>query len=62
MKTYKILYATYPFNVETVRPESELVEAKNLEEAFEKMVEKHGDSIEIFKAPARKFYNEPEID
>jgi hypothetical protein len=62
MKTYKIAYATYPFNVETVRPKFELVEAKNLEEAFEKVAEKYGDTIEIFKAPARKFYNEPEID
>jgi len=62
MKTYKILYATYPFNMEDLKPESEMVEAKNLEEAFIKMCEKYGDTIEIFKAPARKFYNEPEID
>jgi len=58
MKTYRIAYATYPFNMENLRPEFELVKAKNLTQAFEKMKKKYGDKIEIFEAPARKFYNE----
>jgi hypothetical protein len=58
MKKYKILFAHYPFNVEGLVPESEIVEAESLEKAFEIMEAKYGDSIEIFKQPARKFYGE----
>ena len=58
MQIYKISYSTYPFNMETVSPDVEIVEAENLEEAFSKVEEKYGDSIEIFKAPARKYYKE----
>jgi len=58
MKTYKILYAWYPFNVETVVPEKEMIEAENLGEAFKIVREKYGEDVEIFKAAARKYYNE----
>lgn len=58
MKVYKILYAKFPFNMETVKPEVELVEANTLEDAFAKMSDMYGHSIEIFKEPARKFYKE----
>jgi len=58
MKTYKILYAYYPFNVETVKPLVEMVEANTLEDAFAKMKDMYGTSIEIFREPARKFYKE----
>lgn len=58
MKIYKIAYATYPFNMEDVIPEFEMVRAENLEEAFIMVEEKYGDSIEIFKAQAKKYYKE----
>jgi hypothetical protein len=58
MKTYKILYAYYPFNVETVKPLVEMVEANTLEDAFVKMKDMYGHSIEVFKKPAHIFYNE----
>jgi len=58
MKTYKIAYAAYPFDMVYPPLEFEMVEAENLEEAFSKVEEKYGDSIEIFKAPARKHYKE----
>jgi hypothetical protein len=48
MKTYKIFYAYYPFNVETVKPLWEDVEAKCLKDAFDKMRDQYGTSIEIF--------------
>lgn len=55
---YKILYEFYPFNMDELTPKTEIVEAKSLDEAFKKMEEKYGDKIEIFKEPAKKFYNE----
>ena len=58
MKTYKIFYAYYPFNVETVKPLWEDVEAKTLEDAFAKMKDMYGTSIEIFREQARKHYRE----
>lgn len=58
MKTYKIFYARYPFNMETVKPQLENVEARCLEDAFAKMKDMYGDSIEIFREAARKFYKE----
>ena len=57
MKTYKILYAFYPLNAKT-KPLVEMVEANTLEDAFAKMNDMYGHSIEIFKEPARKFYKE----
>ena len=62
LKTYKIAYAWYPFDVVRIVPEMEDVKARNLEEAFDKIKEKYGNKVEIFKSSARKFYNEPEID
>ena len=58
MKNYKILYAYYPFKKETVKPLVEMVEANTLEDAFAKMNDMYGHSIEVFKEPARKFYKE----
>jgi hypothetical protein len=58
MKTYKIFYAYYPFNVETVKPLWENVEATCLNDAFAKMKDMYGTSIEIFREQARKFYKE----
>lgn len=58
MKTYKILFAFYPFNMETVVPDKEVVEAENLGEAFRIVREKYGEDVEIFKVAARKYYNE----
>jgi len=58
MKTYKIFYAYYPFNVETVKPLWENVEATCLNDAFDKMNDMYGTSIEIFREPAKKFYKE----
>ena len=58
MKNYKIFYAYYPFNVETVKPLFEIVEARNLKDAFDKMKDQFGTSIEIFREQARKFYKE----
>lgn len=59
MKTYKIFYEYYPFNVETLVPKMETIEADSLDEAFTKLEEMKGkDAIEIFKEPARKHYNE----
>jgi acyl-CoA reductase-like NAD-dependent aldehyde dehydrogenase len=58
MKNYKILYAYYPFKKETVKPLVEMVEANTLEDAFSKMNDMYGHSIEVFKEPARKFYKE----
>ena len=58
MKNYKIFYARYPFNMETVKPQFEIVEAKNLQDAFDKMKDMYGTSIEIFREAARKFYKE----
>jgi hypothetical protein len=58
MKTYKIFYAYYPFNMQTVKPLSELVEANTLEDAFQKMNDMYGHAIEVFKEPAREFYKE----
>jgi len=58
MKTYKILYAYYPFNKDTSKPLIEMVEANTLEDAFEKMNDMYGHSIIVFKEPARKFYKE----
>lgn len=58
MKTYKIFYAYYPFNVETVKPLWENVEAACLNDAFAKMKDMYGTSIEIFREQARKFYKE----
>jgi hypothetical protein len=42
----------------TVKPLIELVEANTLEDAFQKMNDMYGHAIEVFKEPARKFYNE----
>jgi hypothetical protein len=58
MKNYKIFYAKYPFNMETVKPLFEIVEARNLNDAFAKMKDMYGESIEIFREQARKFYKE----
>jgi hypothetical protein len=58
MKNYKIFYAKYPFNMETVKPLFEIVEARNLNDAFAKMKDMYGDSIEIFREAAKKFYKE----
>jgi len=58
MKTYKILFAYYPFNVETIVPEKEMVEAENLGEAFSIVRKKYGEDVEIFTMAARKYYNE----
>ena len=58
MKVYKIFYAYYPFNVETVKPLWENVEATCLNDAFAKMKDMYGTSIEIFREQARKFYKE----
>ena len=58
MKTYKIFYAYYPFNIKTVKPLWEDVEAKCLKDAFDKMRDQYGTSIEIFREQARKFYKE----
>jgi len=58
MKTYKIAYAFYPFNMENLTPEVDYVTAENLNEAFAKVEEKYGDSVEIFTAAAKKYYKE----
>ena len=58
MKTYDIPYEFYPFDMSNLNAKFETVEAVNLEAAFEKVKEKYGDAIEIFKAPARKYYKE----
>ena len=59
MKIYRIFYEFYPFNMDNLNPESENIEANNLEEAFTKLEKLKGKSnIEIFKAPAKKIYNE----
>ena len=58
MKTYKIPYEFYPFNMEGLRPQMEVVEAENVEQAIEKVKEKHGSSAEVFGFAARKHYNE----
>lgn len=58
MKTYKIPYEFYPFNVEHLQPNFEEVEAESLELAFKIMREKYGEKIEIFEHPARRHYNE----
>lgn len=61
MKKYKIPYAAYPFNMEELLLEWEYVEAETLEEAFEIVEKKYNGSIEIFKAVARKYYNEDKL-
>jgi len=59
MEEYKLFFEYYPFNVENMNPKSEVVKANSLEEAFTKLEKMKGkDSIEIFKTPARKHYNE----
>lgn len=59
MKDYKLFFEYYPFDVENMNPKSETVKANSLEEAFIKLEEMKGNgSIEIFKAPARKYYGE----
>ena len=59
MKDYKLYYEYYPFDVENMKPKSEIVTANSLEDAFIALEELKGKgSIEIFKAPARKHYNE----
>jgi len=59
MKEYKIFYEYYPFNVEGLKPKMEVVNANSLNEAFNKLeIDKGKGKIEIFKGPARKFYNE----
>ena len=63
MKSYRIPYATYPFNMDDVAnygPEwEENVQAETLTEAIAKVRKEYGDSIEIFEFAARKYYNEP---
>jgi hypothetical protein len=45
--------------MEYLNPKCEEIEANSLEEAFSKLENDKGKgSIEIFKSPARKFYNE----
>lgn len=58
MKEYDIPYEFYPFDMSNLNAKFETVEAENLEAAFEIVKKKYGDKIEIFKAPARKFYKE----
>mgnify|MGYP001584843353 CR=1 FL=1 len=58
MKIYKIFYAYYTFNMETVKPLWEDVEARTLEDAFAKMKDMYGTAIEIFREQARKHYKE----
>lgn len=59
MKSYKLFYEYYPFNVEYLHPKSEIVDANSLEEAFTILEEMKGkDDIEIFKGPSREHYNE----
>lgn len=58
MKEYDIPYEYYPFDVTNLRPKFEKVNAENLEAAFEIVKEKYGSAVEIFKAPARKYYRE----
>lgn len=58
MKTYKIPYEFYPFNMENLQPKMEEVEAESLNEAFEMVQEKYGSSVEIFKQPAIQHYGE----
>lgn len=55
---YRIIYKFYPFNVINLKPDYMNVEADSLEEAFGIMEKRYGDRIEIFKEPARKYYNE----
>ena len=57
MKTYKIFYAKYPIS-KSIKPLWEDVEAKNLNDAFDKMKDMYGTSIEIFREQARSFYKE----
>jgi hypothetical protein len=57
MKTYRIFYAEYPIKPNE-KPKWEDVEARNLEDAFQKMKDMHGTSIEIFRDQARKHYKE----
>ena len=62
MKLYKIPYAVYPFDMEqvgVVGPDWEKVQAETLTEAIAQVRKEHGDTIEIFEAAARKYYNEP---
>lgn len=57
---YKLYYAYYPFEVTSVHPEVEEVEASSLTEAIDKLKDLKGrGAIEVFESPARKFYNEP---
>lgn len=49
MKKFRIFYAKYPFNMDTLSPKSETVEADSLEDAIQKMKDKYGNSIEIFE-------------
>lgn len=59
MKEYKLFYEYYPFDVENMNPKSEVIKANSLDEAFIKLEESKGKgSIEIFKSPARKYYEE----
>jgi hypothetical protein len=59
MKSYKLFYEYHPFDVDNIRPRSELIEANSLNEAFEKLEALKGkDQIEIFKTPSQRYYNE----
>lgn len=58
MNEYDIPYEYYPFDMNNLNAKFEKVRAENLESAFEKVKAMYGDKIEIFKAPARKFYKE----
>jgi hypothetical protein len=59
MKTYKIAFEFYPFDMENLKPRTEFVDAESLESAFDRVQEKYGaGKIEIFKEPARKYYKE----
>lgn len=59
MKEYKIYYEYYPFDVEELNPQYEIIKAENLDEAFIKLEEMKGKGkIEIFRYVAKKYYNE----
>lgn len=58
MKEYDIPYEFYPFDMSNLNTKFETIKAENIETAFEILKKKHGDIIEIFKAPARKYYKE----
>jgi hypothetical protein len=56
MKKYKIYFASYPFNINEIPVENEIIISNNLDEAIKILENKYKNTVEVFEKLCKEVY------